>query len=376
MTTNESPRELPGRQWVAIAIVVGCVLVLVGLLLPAVHNARQAARQTQSKNNLKQLGLAIHNYHDVFDQLPLGGDVQADGTAKHGWFTRLTPYLAASPLYSQINMNLQWNHPVQDYLFKQAYNGETIPGVDECFSTDGYGLLHYMANPNAMHRNHCISLDDMTTGTANNWLCGEAAGNYQPWGYPFNWRPLNAPLNSGPDSYGVWPDGGFLCLADGSVRFFSNATDATLVTSLANPPPVATKEQTIVPDHRAESTLAPLRRQWFEAKVAENRYKGTPGTMITFDRADRPYFADVFGVRDNDEPIWDVDHTMRIDLHGVLEHFPEIRMLEVSVVNDENAAIIAQFPNMEFLQASTYDLTEKGEAILKACPKLKTIVHR
>lgn len=94
----------------------------------------------------------------------------------------------------------------------------------------------------------------------------------------------------------------------------------------------ASKQQTIVPDHRTESTLAPLRRQWFEAEVGENQYTGTPGTTITFDRAHRPYFADVFGVRDNDEPIWDVDHTMRIDLQGVFEHFPEIRMPDVSVI--------------------------------------------
>jgi hypothetical protein len=376
MTTNESPRELPGRQWVAIAVVVGCIVVLAGLLLPAIHNARQAARRTQSKNNLKQLGLGLFNYHDTNLVLPIGGDIQADGTAKHGWYTRLIPYLEATDLYSRINFNLPWDHPVQDYLFKQPFGSNLIPGIDQRLSTDGYGLLHYMANPNAMHRNHCISLDDMTTGTANNWLCGEAAGNYQLWGYPFNRRPLHPPLNSGPSIYGVWPDGGFLCLADGSVRFSSNTTDATLLTSLSNAPPVATKQQTIVPDHRTESTLAPLRRQWFEAKVGENQCKGTPGTTITFDRANRPYFADLFGVRDNDEPIWDVDHTMRIDLQGVLEHFPEIRMLDVSVVNDENAAIIAQFPNLEFLQASTYDLSEKGDAILKACPKLKTIVHR
>ena len=376
MTTNESPRELPGRQWVAIAVVVGCMLVLAGLLLPAVHNARQAARRTQSKNNLKQLGLGLFNYHDTNSVLPIGGDIQADGTAKHGWYTRLITYLEATDLYSRINFDLPWDHPVQDYLFKRPFGSTLIPAVEQRFSTDGYGLLHYMANLNAMHRDHCISLDDMTTGTANNWLCGEAAGNYQPWGYPFNWRPLNAPLNSGPNSYGVWPNGGFLCLADGSVRFFSNKTDVTLLTALANAPPVATKEQTVVPDHRVETTSAPLRRQWFQARVKENEYKGTPGTTITYDRADRPYFADVFGEGDSDQPVWDVDHKTRIDLQGVLENFPEVRILNVSVVNDENAAIIAQFPNLEFLQATTYDLTEKGEAILKSCPKLKTIVHR
>ncbi|MDA1231452.1 MAG: DUF1559 domain-containing protein, partial [Planctomycetota bacterium] len=337
---------------------------------------RQAARKTQSKNNLKQLGLAFHNYHDVYSLMPLGADVQADGTAKHGWYTRLIPYVEASDLYTRINLNIAWDHPVNDVLFKQVIPYMIIPGVDQRDSADGYGLLHYMANPNAMHRNHCISPDDMSTGTANNWLCGEVAGNYQPWGYPFNWRPLNAPLNSGPNSYGAWPDGGHLCLADGSVKFFSNATDATLLTSLANAPPVATKEQTIVPDHRIESTFAPLRRQWFEAKVEENWYKGTPGTTITFDLANEPYFADVYDDNETGEPIWDVDHTTRIDLQGVLEKFPEVRILNVSVVNDENAAIIAQFPNLEFLQAWKYDLTKKGNAVLKAHPKLKTIVQR
>ena len=96
MNTNEPVTELPGRRWVEVAVVVGCLLLLAGVLLPAVHNARQAARRTQSKNNLKQPGLAIYNYHDVNSVLPPGGDVLADGTAKHGWYTRLVPYLAAS----------------------------------------------------------------------------------------------------------------------------------------------------------------------------------------------------------------------------------------------------------------------------------------
>ncbi len=255
MNTTSPARELPGRHWISIAVVVGCVLVLAAILLPAVHQARQAARRTQSKNNLKQLGLAVHNYHDVFSQLPLGGDVQADGTAKHGWYTRLIPYLAASNLYFRINMNLAWDHPVQEDLFKHPFFNETIPGVDQCYSRDGYGLLHYMANPNAMHRNHCVTFDDMTIGTANNWLFGEASGNYEPWGYPFNWRSLKTPLNNGPDGYGVWTDGGYICLADGSVRFFSNATDTALLKSLANAPPVATSEQTNVPDHRLDMSL-------------------------------------------------------------------------------------------------------------------------
>ncbi|HRX81876.1 MAG TPA: DUF1559 domain-containing protein, partial [Pirellulaceae bacterium] len=104
MSTNEPVRELPGRQWVSITLVVGTIMVLAAIVLPAVHNARQAARKTQSRNNLKQIALAAHNYHDVHLLFPIGGDVLAEGTAKHGWYTRLIPYLASTDLYYRINM--------------------------------------------------------------------------------------------------------------------------------------------------------------------------------------------------------------------------------------------------------------------------------
>jgi hypothetical protein len=197
------------------------------------------------------------------------------------------------------------------------------------------------------------------------------------WGYPFNRRPLNAPLNIGPNSYGVWTDGGHFCLADGSARFFSNAIDARLLQSLTHAPPLASKEQTIVPDYRTESssTHIPLKRQSFFALGEKHRDKGSRSTEITDDSANRPYYANLYDGSQTDL-IWDSDHSIRIDLQGVHDNFPEIRVLNVSVVNDENAAIISQFPDLEFLQAATYDLTEKGDAILKACPKLKTIVHR
>ena len=181
MNTTQPARELPGRHWVSIAVVVGCILVLVAILLPAVHNARQAARRTQSKNTLKQFGLAIHNYHDVYFMLPLGADVLPEGTAKHGWCTRLIPFMEATDLYHRINMNLPWDHPVQLDLFRRGLGGWQNPGVAQNVSNDGYDLLHYMANPNTMHCNHCLTFDDMTTGTANNWLIGEASGNYEPW---------------------------------------------------------------------------------------------------------------------------------------------------------------------------------------------------
>jgi hypothetical protein len=373
MTQTESVRELPGRHWISFAIVIGCALVLVALLIPAVHQARQAAQKTQSRNNLKQLALAVHNYQDVYSCLPLGGDVRDDGTAMHGWYTRLIPYLDASDLYSRINLHLPWDHPVQLLPFRRTLPIALIPGVEPQSSGDGYGLLHYPANPNAMHRNHCITIDEMTTGTANNWLFGEASGNYQPWGYPFNWRFLDTPFNSGPAGYGIWPDGCNIGLADGSVRFLSSNTDAAVLTTLANAPPVATSAQMSVPERRIKAKVVPMREVWFAADVEINS-KRSLGTTILYDEMNRPYYADVYCV--NNRPVWDVGQTTRIDLEGVLENFPEIRVLNVGVVNDDDAALIARFPDLELLQAREYELTEKGRAVLNSSPTLRTVARQ
>ena len=366
-------RALPGRRWVEVAVVVGCLLLLAGVLLPAVYNARQAAKMTQSKNNLRQVGVAMHNYHDVSSVFPLGGDVLANGTAKHGWYTRLVPYLEASDRYSTINFKLAWDHPVNDVVFKQSFFSATIPGVEQCYSEEGYGLLHYMANPNAMHRNHCVSIDEMSTGTANNWLCGEVAGIYQPWGYPFNWRPLHSPLNSGPDSYGAWPSGGYIGLADGSVRLLSNSTDAALLMALANAPPVATSEQTAVRNRRFEYSSMPLRRDWFEAQ-AEPDTKSMPGMTILYDRSDRPYYADVYS--SGTAPVWDVLFRNRIDLEGVLLTFPQVKVMTLESLRDDNVQIVARFRDLEILQARQIELTETGRSTLKSQSNLPVIIQR
>ncbi|MCA9005141.1 MAG: DUF1559 domain-containing protein, partial [Planctomycetaceae bacterium] len=87
------------------------VMVLVALLLPAVQQAREAARRSVSKNNLKQIGLALHNYHDTYRVFPPGGTQTTDGAPYHGWSTSILPFVDQAPLYNQVNFDQPWNAP-------------------------------------------------------------------------------------------------------------------------------------------------------------------------------------------------------------------------------------------------------------------------
>lgn len=95
---------------IELLVVIAIIAILVALLLPAVQQAREAARRTQCKNNLKQLGLALHNYHDVAGRFPMQAVYGAwDGAAyqprHHTWISMLLPYFDQAPLYNQINFS-------------------------------------------------------------------------------------------------------------------------------------------------------------------------------------------------------------------------------------------------------------------------------
>jgi prepilin-type N-terminal cleavage/methylation domain-containing protein len=111
---------LRGFTLIELLVVIAIIAILIALLLPAVQQAREAARRTQCRMHLSQIGLALQNYHMAYGVLPPGsinptGPIRSEPKGyHHGWYTMLLPYLDEMPLYERIDASVSIYDPKND----------------------------------------------------------------------------------------------------------------------------------------------------------------------------------------------------------------------------------------------------------------------
>ena len=120
-----------------IAVIVICVLLAV--FAPSVRHMRRLTLQVQCQNNLKQIALALHNYHDVHKAFPSATTYADDSTPLHSWRVAIVPYLEQQPFYDRYDYREPWNGPNNSLL------GDDIP--DTWYEKDGTPFVTVLCPP-------------------------------------------------------------------------------------------------------------------------------------------------------------------------------------------------------------------------------------
>jgi prepilin-type N-terminal cleavage/methylation domain-containing protein len=200
---------------IELLVVIAIIAILIGLLLPAVQKVREAAARAKCENNLKQIGLAMHMYHDSYGYFPASFSKNPPQQENNwGWLTSLLPYVEQAPLFADLN--------TQAVAFNaNAYTTGTLPPIFICPSDpassnvtnpyfSGYARTNYLVSEQVSDGGSQYNMSVITDGLSNTIMAGERDGTSQVagiWGGKDatgvqsvvarpNW-PLNTPYPHG-----------------------------------------------------------------------------------------------------------------------------------------------------------------------------------
>ncbi len=177
-------RQRSGFTLIELLVVIAIIAILIALLLPAVQQARESARRTQCKNNLKQIGLAVHNFESTYSYLPHSGQCDSTGSSTTTYMTQSTPTLLL-PYIEQANVYNLMDHTLK-YADMATIGGYTVTNIN----TNAQGRIYNDANH---------------AGTM-------AAAKTQIQAFICPSTPIDVGRRS-PDGYGVW-DYMFIAVTD------------------------------------------------------------------------------------------------------------------------------------------------------------------
>lgn len=203
--------------------------VLIALLLPAVQSARSAARRMQSTNNLKQIALAMHNFHDTFRGLPAQAKTDAEGKPLLSWRVMILPFIEQGNMFDQFHMDEPWDSEHNKQFIKmmpEAYrrpNSEAPEGYTTYLVPVGKGMVfepESKPTPEGQKFTVGTGLHQITDGTSNTAMCVEVNDDHAViWTKPSD---LEVDLMNVWNGLGEAQPGGFNgAFCDGSVQFIS-----------------------------------------------------------------------------------------------------------------------------------------------------------
>ena len=255
MSCLQQPSRVSRRGFtiVELLVVITIIGLLVGLLLPAVQAVREAARRMQCQNNLHQIGIAMHNYHAAFRKLPPGGIEVRPETPRGkqiAWSAMVLPFLEQSAVYSKINFNYAFDHPVnrevaatpiETYLCPSTSRPEVLnrgKGATDYGGIYGERILTTNYPPRGvLIHDQAIRFRDVTDGLTRTLMISEDA-NFRDgqWINAWNLFDQAFPINRAPsfenDIRSMHPQGANGLFADGSVVFMNESMELELLASI------------------------------------------------------------------------------------------------------------------------------------------------
>lgn len=211
--------------------VLMCGGILAALAIPAFSQAREAARRAQCMNNLKQIGLALHNYHDNYKVFPAAHLNDSQGQPKLSWRVSILPYLDEAPRFQRYVFDETWDGPSNSQLLNPmpvtyACPAFQVKGPNTCYAT-------ITGENTVLGAGQCISIVQVLDGTSNTLMVVEACQTNIPWMKPQDLDAKSNPRIGDPNGLSSnHAQGVNVLMTDGSVRRMSKETDPVTIQQL------------------------------------------------------------------------------------------------------------------------------------------------